>query len=143
MRIEAVLDASAIVALYTPEEHSEWTKNIIKKYDKFHILNLTFYEATNALWRKFYFLKELSEIELKRTLQGLWMFLDKLCFIHSHKEIKEKSLELSIKHALTIYDSSYLALAENLKLNFITLDIKLYEKLKETPLHTIMICPSI
>ncbi len=51
MPIEAVLDSSAIVALYTPEEHSGWIKETIRKYNKLHILDLTLYEVTNALWK--------------------------------------------------------------------------------------------
>ena len=141
MPIEAVLDSSAIVALYTPEEHSGWIKETIRKYNKLHILDLTLYEVTNALWKKFYFLKELSETELKRTLKGVWKFLDNLCFLHYYKEVKEKSIEFSIKYALTIYDSSYLALAEKLNINFITIDTKLYEKLWGTPLHKMILCP--
>ncbi|HID17160.1 TPA: PIN domain-containing protein [Candidatus Bathyarchaeota archaeon] len=141
MPTEAVLDASAIVALYTPEEHSEWVRKEVDGYASFHALDLTFYEAANALWKKFRVLKELRETELKEALQGIWRFMDGLCLIHPYKEVREESLIISIKYALTIYDSSYLALAKSLNVKLVTIDVKLYEKLKGTPLHKIVICP--
>ncbi|MBS7619004.1 type II toxin-antitoxin system VapC family toxin, partial [Candidatus Bathyarchaeota archaeon] len=135
MLTEIAIDASTIVALYTPEEHSEWVRRVLGGHVKFHILDLTPYEVINALWVKTCVLKELSEGEFKETAREVWKFIDKLCLIHSHKEVRERSLNISIKYALTIYDSSYIALAQNLNMKLATTDVKLFEKLKETPLY--------
>lgn len=141
MSIEAVLDASAIVALYTPETRSGWVRKVVGRYRKLHILDLTFYEVANAMWRKFLLLKEIGGEELSKALKGVWKLMDTLCLTHSYKEVKDRSLETSIKYALTIYDSSYLALAETLNLNLITTDEELCNKLRGTPLKRMLVHP--
>jgi predicted nucleic acid-binding protein len=140
MSIEAILDASTIVALYTPEIHSGWVRSTIGKYRRFHILDLTFYEVANALWKKL-LLKEVSGGEMDEALKGAWKFMDNLCLTHSYKEVRERSLETSLRYTLTIYDASYIALAENLSMNLITIDGDLHEKLRETPLSQLLLHP--
>ncbi|MEM2123160.1 MAG: type II toxin-antitoxin system VapC family toxin [Candidatus Bathyarchaeia archaeon] len=140
MSTEAVLDASAIVALYTPETHSRWARDTLREYRRFHVLDLTFYEVSNALWRKL-LLDEIEYGEMDKALKGAWKFMDTLCLTHNHREVRERSMEASIRYALTIYDSSYLALAENLGLNLITIDMGLHEKLRETPLNRMLVHP--
>ncbi|MBS7645529.1 MAG: type II toxin-antitoxin system VapC family toxin [Candidatus Bathyarchaeia archaeon] len=140
MPAEAVLDASAIAALYTPEAHSGWVRDAVRRHRRFHILDLTFYEVSNALWKKL-LLREMKGSEMDRALRGAWKFMDTLCLTHSHKEVRERSLEASIRYALTIYDSSYLALAENLGVKLITVDMDLHERLRETPLDRMLVHP--
>lgn len=141
MSIKAVLDSSTIVALYTPEEHSKWVREVIKGHLKFHILDLAFYEVANALWKKFLLLREISRGEASKAIQGAWRFMDMLCSIHSLRDVREEAWDLSIRHALTIYDSSYLALAKSLNAKLVTTDKTLHEKLRKTTLREILVHP--
>ena len=108
MNTEAVIDASAIVALYTPEEASNWIRMKVEEYTQFHILDLTMYEVDNAIWRKGLLLKELNPLEMELIFKNIQVFADSLCISHPYSEVRSETIRVATEHGLTIYDSAYM-----------------------------------
>ena len=49
---EAVLDTSAIMSLLMEDSTTENIENKISNFDYFHILDLTYYESLNTVWKR-------------------------------------------------------------------------------------------
>jgi len=117
-----VLDASVIVKWFSKEELSDVAINLrdkhINREINIVITEITFNEVLNAL--KY---KKKSQEELKKVNEYLWN--TQLTIIKTTKEILNKTIELSIKHNLTIYDSLYLSIAEIYDCPLITADSNL------------------
>jgi len=141
MNTEAVIDASAIVALYTPEEASNWIRMKVEEYTQFHILDLTMYEVDNAIWRKGILLKELNHSEMELVFENTQIFADSLCVSHPYSEVRSGTIRIAPKHGLTIYDSAYISLAQAIKSKFITTDATLAHKLRKSELGDIIVTP--
>jgi predicted nucleic acid-binding protein len=141
MNTEAVIDASAIVALYTPEETSDWIRVKVEEYSQFHILDLTIYEVDNAIWRKGVLLKELNLKEIEIVLKNVQLFIESLCICHPYSEVRKEAIRIAIKHGLTIYDSAYISLALMIRTKLITTDVILAQKVRGTELEDIIVTP--
>ena len=124
-----VVDSSVLFALFFPEEYSEWSEEIIKEYDEFHVPELVFLETSNAAWKRIIIFKQPSRTVLK-NLRLLHKFIDNTCIIHRNIDYLQRTIELSIKLGTTIYDSLFLAIAEKYKTKILTIDRKLVEILK-------------
>jgi len=141
MDTEAVIDASAIVALYIPEEASNWIRMKAEESAQFHILDLTMYEVDNAVWRKGMLLGELNPSEMELVFKSIQVFADSLCIGHPYNEVRYGTIRIATKHRLTIYDSAYISLALAIKAQFITTDVTLSDKLRKTELEEILVTP--
>ncbi|MEM3381684.1 MAG: type II toxin-antitoxin system VapC family toxin [Candidatus Bathyarchaeia archaeon] len=141
MSTEAVINASAIVALYVPEETSNWIRMKVEEYTQFHILDLTMYEVDNAIWRKGVLLKELNHSEMELVFANIQAFIDSLCISHPYSEIRSETIRIATKHGLTIYNSAYISLAQSIKSKFITTDATLIQKLRNTELEEMLETP--
>jgi len=141
MDAEVVIDASAIVALYTPEEASNWIRMKVEEYTQFHILDLTMYEVDNAIWRKGVLLGELNPSELDLVFRSVQEFADSLCICHPYSEVRSRTRGIATKHGLTIYDSAYISLALAIKAKFITTDVTLADRLRNTDLEDLLVTP--
>ena len=81
MQGSAVLDASTVVALVVPEEYSEWAEERVGRYGDLHVLDLTRYEAYNALWKKHVMLGEIGREALKEAVRVVDALLE-VCSVH-------------------------------------------------------------
>jgi len=142
MDAEAVIDASAIVALYTPEEASDWIRMKVEEYAQFHILDLTMYEVDNAIWRKGVLLGELTLSEMDLVFRNVQEFVDSLCISHPYSEVRGETIRIATRHTLTIYDSAYISLALAIKGKFITTDVTLADRLRNTDLEDVVVTPA-
>jgi len=124
-----IVDSSVLFALFFPEEYSEWSEEIIKKYDELHVPELVFLETSSAAWKRIIIFKQPSDIVLK-NLRLLHKFISDTCVIHRDIDYLQRTIELSIKLRTTIYDSLFLAIAEKYKTKVLTVDKKLVETLK-------------
>ena len=85
-------------------------------------LDLTGYEAGNALWRLCALEKKITVEEAKAFLDAIAGFLSILTLI-SFAEVDPKYiLSLAVSKRLTFYDASYLAAAEARRLTLVTDD---------------------
>lgn len=129
MATDAVVDSSVIVALVTQEEQSDWAEKAIQNYEYFHILDLSFYEVTNALVYKVanQFNAENAIMAFKQAQKMMI-----LCAVHNFTEEITESLNKAVKLKITVYDAAFLSLADRLKVPFLTLDMKLVKRIRDT-----------
>ena len=124
-----VVDSSVLFALFFPEECSEWSEEMIRKYDELHVPEIVFLETSNAAWKRIIIFKQPSDIVLK-NLRLLHKFISDVCIIHRDRDYLQRAIELAIKLGTTIYDSLFLAIAEKYKTKVLTIDRKLVKILK-------------
>jgi predicted nucleic acid-binding protein len=127
-----VLDASVIIKGFTNEENSDKANQLIKSHINKEIeiitTELMFVEVLNSL--RF---KNKDEISLKKISSDLEGFQFKVQKLTGH--LLEKSIEISKKNNLTIYDSIYIALAQFNGCPFITADKELFKIPNVIPLE--------
>ncbi len=123
---KVVADASVIVKWFVDEVYSE---NARKLRDEFingsvEIISteLMPYEVLNALkYTKLFKTEELIMIAKSLTLYGFRLF-------PLTGKFAERTVEIAMEKDITIYDASYIALAEELKAKLYTADEKLIKK---------------
>ena len=131
-REKIVIDASMVTKWYSKEENTD--KAV--QYKTMYVIgeielvapSLLIYEVANALNYK----PDFAQRDLKISIEAL---IDlSLSIKPPTKELMEKAVLISRKYGLSIYDSVYVALAENLNSKLITADKKLLERIKGHPL---------
>jgi predicted nucleic acid-binding protein len=130
---EAVLDTSAIMSLLMEDSTTENIENKISNFDYFHILDLTYYESFNTVWKRIQ-RNNITIDDGETIMNKAYSFLN-LMKIHSFNEIVKGAFSLSIKMGITVYDSSYVFLAITLSIPLITSDKRLINKIKENKLN--------
>ena len=125
-RKEIVIDASVVVKWFVKEKYSHEAKLLRDAYANGLIdvsaPSLLPYEVLNALkYSGAFGEEELKEIAI--TLEDFQITLFNL-----QGELAVKSIELAMRRGLTIYDSSYVALAQILNTELYTSDEKLIRK---------------
>jgi predicted nucleic acid-binding protein len=129
MATEVVVDSSVIVALVTFEEYSEWASKSIQEHEYFHVLDLSFYEVANALNHKIS--EKFTSKDAAETFKQAEKMMT-LYSIHSFAEVTADALCKASELKITVYDAAFLSLADKLDTKFLTLDVKLAEKLEHT-----------
>jgi predicted nucleic acid-binding protein len=126
---KVVLDASVVAKWYLKEKYSEQALKIRDDYISGRITiavpSLLDYEVLNALkYSGVYSEQELKDIarSLNKYSFEQWKFKD---------ELKDEAVKIASKYNITIYDASYLALANLTKAPFYTTDEELLNKTAE------------
>jgi predicted nucleic acid-binding protein len=91
-------------------------------------LDLALIESTNAVWKKAHLLKELNKVDMNVIVDVIKNYMPRLLKIYDSRNQLDRALEISLKEGITIYDSLYIALAENLGVGLLTGDRGQYEK---------------
>lgn len=124
-----VLDASIILKLIFEERDTPLALQLREKHitgeEKIATPELLYYELANVLATKVLLsvkdasaaLAEIFSLEFETFTLGEEEFL--------------ASISVSRKHKISIYDASYVILAERLNCDFVTADVKLFRKTKE------------
>jgi predicted nucleic acid-binding protein len=119
-----LLDASAFMILIKKAN----VQGTIECLQDSSILDLTYYEVGNAIWKESILTKFLTPDDtnaLKKVAQVILMKTDR---ITSEPDSFEKILEIAKIEKLTFYDSSYIHFAKEKGLKLITEDKKLKVK---------------
>lgn len=123
-----VLDASVILKWLFHEEGSDKALSYraahVSGEDSVAVPELFFYEAANVLATK----TALRGGAAKEAFALLWDF-DFEVFSFGLEDIL-KSMSLSERYRISLYDAVYIELSGTLKSDFITTDRRLYEKVK-------------
>jgi predicted nucleic acid-binding protein len=124
-----VIDASAILSYILPDEVTpKSVMNVFRKYSKDEVIflapTLLIYEIGNAL-KSAVKQKRLNQISATDIIEDF----KQLDITFADPNIIE-NIDLSIKHNLSFYDASYLAIALENNAKLLTLDNKLQECLK-------------
>ena len=140
MTTEAIVDSSVLVALVTPEKHSEWASRSIQEHEYFHILDLNFYEVANAINHKIS--SKFTSKDAAAAFQQAQKIMN-LYSIHSFSEIISDATSKAIELQISVYDAAFLSLADKLKVQLLTLDLKLARKMEPTKYCELVEYPSI
>jgi len=116
-----LIDASALINLISTEDY----ERIING----SILDLTYYEIGNIVWKWVKIRKTVKEEEAIDLFNNIIRLLEKAS-VYTVKEIEDKVLKVAIELDLTYYDSAYLVVAKENNLTLLTCDKKLYEAAK-------------
>jgi len=122
-----VIDASVIVKWFIDENDSDKAEILKEQFisEKINIIvpTLLYYEVLNALkYSKLFKLDELNLVGESIENYGFNVIMIR-------DEIREIMVEFAINHDISIYDASYIALAEKFKTQLITADEKISKKL--------------
>ncbi len=127
-----VIDASVVTKWYSEEENTDkavqYKESHVKGDVELTAPTLLLYEVANALNCK----PDFTEEDVKDSINAL---IDlSLSIKPPTKEVAEKTISIARKYDISIYDASYMALAESLNVKLVTADEKLLEKVKKHPL---------
>jgi len=139
MATEATIDSSVIVALVTPEKYSEWASKSVQKYKYLHALDLSFYEVANAIEHKVP--NGIDTKDAKLAFQKAEKMMN-LYTVHNFTEVISESLKKALELKIAVYDAAFLSLADKLKTQFLTLDVKLAKNLKHTKYYELIEYPN-
>lgn len=123
-----VIDASVVLKWFMEEGGSDKANALKNKHlsgaSTITLPDIALYEIGNALRYK----NEFSNKEIRKCFDDLEEL--NLDIIAPYPEIAEIVIETARQNDITFYDASYVALAKELGLQFITADEKLYQRAK-------------
>ena len=127
MATNIIIDASVITKWFIDETDSDKAEKIKEQFinEKINIIvpSLLNYEVLNALkYSKLFRLDELNLVGESIENYGFNVILIK-------DDVREKMVEIAVNHDISIYDASYIALAEKFNTQLITADEKISKKL--------------
>jgi len=132
-RQKAVADASIVAKWFLEEDFSDKAKQLRDSFATgkltISVPSLLFYETLNALWHSGLFREEeltLAARALSKYGFDVW---------EPKGKTFEQSATLSLKHAISVYDASYVALALHLKATLYTADSELIQKFPKNTQH--------
>jgi predicted nucleic acid-binding protein len=122
-----LLDASSLMLLIKKAD----VKLIVECLQESLILDLTFYEVGNAVWKESALLKFLTLEEAKRLWTMAQTVLARIDQVTNEGEDFQKILEIAQDEKLSFYDSSYVFFAKQRGLPLVTEDKKLEMKARK------------
>jgi len=126
----AVLDSSVIAAIFFKEDASPRALESAAECDPF-TLDLAFCEVGNVAWKQVLFFGEDKEKALD-ALRDCLEFINTTCILLKSSDLLEVAFEIAVLDKTTFYDSLFLAAAKKERVPLLTLDKKLYNRVKET-----------
>ena len=129
-----VIDSSVLVKYFSREDGWEIARKFI--IDGGITLDLALKELGNALWKK----SIKKEIEPETIIQILRDIInEKPIIIEPETRYLLEALKYAIKNKITIYDSLFIVLAKNKKLELVTAVRRQAETAKKSGIKTILI----
>lgn len=122
-----VLDTGVIFAIYFKEEASSRAKRVAAENDPITV-DLAFVEVGNAAWKRVMLFgedKDASRDSLQKCID-----YTKSCTLLRSSDLVDLAFEISVEDKTTFYESLFLAAAEKEQVPLLTLDKKLYDKVK-------------
>jgi len=117
-----LFDASALYKLLTV--YKDYTDKV--SYKNIYILDLTFYEIGNAIWKDYYIFKRINN--LIETSEVIYEILKEFNVIENLSLLFIEIIKIAIEKNLTYYDASYVYASKNFGLILVSEDKDLIEK---------------
>lgn len=124
MLTDVVLDSTAIASIFFRDPYSERVDSALKKFERFHTLDLAFAEVGSVAWKRVKFFGEDYAASLK-ALAAAAEFIENACRVTESRELVSQAFELGVERRITFYDSLFIALANGLKARLLTTDERL------------------
>ncbi len=125
-----ILDSSIVAKWFLPEEGSEKALTIKDKFANNEISVaapvLLYYEMNNILKTAV----KMYRIDSKDAIKAFGALLQLNFVVYSSTHLFEMTLHTALRYDITSYDASYVALAEELQIPFLTADQKLLKKVE-------------
>ena len=125
-----IVDASVVAKWFIPEEDSDKAVKLRNRHIDGSLTlmapDLIVYEVVNALT----YHPEISDEAIREDIEALFMI--DLELVPPSTELVASIADKARQLAISIYDSSYLVLAEITATNLVTADKKFYDRVKET-----------
>jgi predicted nucleic acid-binding protein len=123
-----VLDASVVIKWFKPDEISEAANTLLEAHltttDIVFAPTLLLYEFSNVFVNS----RTMTAEELVVTIDKL--FTTQINFIVPDASLTKQAIEIADTEKVTVYDASYVALAQHLQCPFVTADKKLFTKVR-------------
>lgn len=87
---------------------------------------ITIYEVLNALWKETYLLRKLSPEEAGSLITIFKELLNEMIILEP-RNLEHDIFQIAVSKGITVYDSSYIALAGKYNLTLVTEDRKLFK----------------
>lgn len=98
---------------------------------RFITVDLAIAEVTNVAWKRCMFFHEDKEIT-KEALNNCITFITDVCDVLHMRDLISDAFLDATKYSITVYDALFLAAAQKRMVPLLTMDAKLYHKLKST-----------
>lgn len=128
---DIVLDSSVIAALFFPEPYSMWAEEIVKKVETIYTVDIAYAEITNVAWKRITLLNQ-NQKYILQALEDAISFINEICNTAQTKKLYREAIKIAIEDRITVYDSLYVALANQKGTRLATLDKEIIKKLKQT-----------
>ena len=122
-----VLDSSVIAALFFPEPYSMWAEEVVKKVDKLYTVDIAYAEVLNVAWKRISLQKQVEK-EIMLGLEDAIGFINEVCSVVETKKIFREAINVAVRNNITVYDSLFIALANEKKARLATLDKQIIKK---------------
>lgn len=126
-----IVDASVAIKWFVPEVHSVEARRWLHGPDELHVPSVFFdLEFANIVWKK------LLRGEFgRRDATDIFAGFEKLTLVsHPESPLIPTAFDIAVTYRRSVYDSLYLALAEQLDGQMLTADQRLVNALAGTPL---------
>lgn len=130
MRDSVVLDSSVIAPVFFPEERTGLVMATLEE-KQFITVDLAIAEVTNVAWKRCMFFQEDKEIT-KEALNNCITFINDVCDVFLSKDLYSCAFLNATRYSISAYDALFVAASQKRKKPLLTLDAKLYQKIKST-----------
>ena len=113
------VDASVAVKWYLPEIHSPQAANLLNPDNILWAPELIFAELGNVCWKRV----QLKELDPHRANMIVQDFLTSPLRIQGHAVVLEHAWHIAVEYGRSVYDSLYLALADQIEAPLVTADL--------------------
>jgi predicted nucleic acid-binding protein len=116
-----VIDASVVAAAFFEEEHAQAARSLLESTDELLVPDLIYPEFGSIVWKRF----RRGELTAGEAVDMLADFLTLPLQGAPSSELAEDALRIALETRRTVYDCTYLALANKHKSRMVTTDKKL------------------
>lgn len=125
-----VVDASVAVKWYLPEQHTDAARRLLDRASHLIVPELFFAEVGNVLWKRWR-RGHLGADALVEILDALQAVPFEAC---SMRGLLTRAVEIGMDRNVSVYDGTYLAVAEHSRCPLVTADRRLLEAVAGSPI---------
>jgi predicted nucleic acid-binding protein len=125
-----VVDASAVMKLFFPEEHSAAAERLLDDRYRLHAPDFLLLEGDNVVFKRV----RRGEIKPREGAQVRSTMRRMPIQLHRFAPLADPAFEIAVAVGCSVYDGLYVALAELIDGTVATADRRLIDRLRGTPL---------